>query len=127
MGWSWGEVMQRRVVVTGVGLVTPLSACRAGSWRRILAGESGVGTVRAFDADGLPSRVAAQVPRVGETDVCARRGLGAEEVFDAAEALEVSAAEAAKVRLSVRRIHAFAFARSPPPQGAGAGSRRQGL
>src|SRR5438876_1694817 len=53
----------RRVVVTGMGLVTPLGIGLEQVWRRLLAGESGIRAIQSFDVSDLPSRVAAQVPR----------------------------------------------------------------
>ncbi len=52
---------ERRVVVTGVGLVSPLAIGTDATWRALLAGESGVGPVTRFDASGFPSRIAAEV------------------------------------------------------------------
>lgn len=53
----------RRVVVTGVGLVTPLGAGRESTWTRLLEGRSGLGLIRHIDVDDLPSRIAGLVPR----------------------------------------------------------------
>src|SRR6202790_1364686 len=53
----------RRIVVTGMGLVTPLGIGLDQVWRRLLAGESGIGAIQSFDVSDLPSRVAGQVPR----------------------------------------------------------------
>src|SRR5271155_1191124 len=53
----------RRVVVTGMGLVTPLGIGLDQVWRRLLAGESGVGAIQSFHVSHLPSRGAGQVPR----------------------------------------------------------------
>jgi 3-oxoacyl-[acyl-carrier-protein] synthase II len=53
----------RRVVVTGLGMVTPLACGVDATWRRLLAGESGVGRVENFDVSDLPCKIAAQVPR----------------------------------------------------------------
>src|SRR5882672_815512 len=53
----------RRVVVTGMGLVTPLGIGLDQVWRRLLAGESGIGAIQSFDVSDLPARIAAQVPR----------------------------------------------------------------
>jgi 3-oxoacyl-[acyl-carrier-protein] synthase II len=52
----------RRVVVTGLGMVTPLACGVAATWRRLLAGESAVARVENFDVSDLPSQIAAQVP-----------------------------------------------------------------
>src|SRR5579872_6976614 len=53
----------KRVVVTGLGMVTPLACGVEATWRRLLAGESGVGRVENFDVSDLPCQIAAQVPR----------------------------------------------------------------
>ncbi len=53
----------RRVVVTGLGLVTPLGAGVDPVWRRLINGESGAGPIEQFDASNLPCRIAASVPR----------------------------------------------------------------
>ena len=56
----------RRVVVTGMGLVTPLGVGLERNWNSLLAGASGVRTIQSFDVSDLPVKIAAQVPR-GET------------------------------------------------------------
>lgn len=53
---------RRRVVVTGVGLVSPLGVGTEQTWRRLLAGDSGVGPITRFDATDYPSRIAGEVP-----------------------------------------------------------------
>ncbi len=55
--------MRKRVVVTGLGLVTPLADGVAASWERILAGQSGAGTISGFDPAGLITTYACEVPR----------------------------------------------------------------
>lgn len=52
---------KRRVVVTGIGLVTPLGTGKDKTWNNILKGESGVGPVTRFDASGFASQIAAEV------------------------------------------------------------------
>ena len=49
----------RRIVVTGMRLVTPLGIGLEQVWRRLLAGESGIRAIQSFDVSDLPSRVAA--------------------------------------------------------------------
>src|ERR687886_858758 len=51
----------RRVVVTGLGAVTPLGNTAPDTWRAALSGESGIDWIRAFDASDYPVRVAAEV------------------------------------------------------------------
>jgi 3-oxoacyl-[acyl-carrier-protein] synthase II len=53
----------RRVVVTGVGLVTPLGAGREANWERLIRGESGIRSIQTFDVSDLPAKIAGQVPR----------------------------------------------------------------
>jgi len=52
---------QRRVVVTGVGLVTPLGTGTRKSWQALLAGRGGVGPVSRFDASRHSTRIAAEI------------------------------------------------------------------
>jgi 3-oxoacyl-[acyl-carrier-protein] synthase II len=53
---------ERRVVVTGMGLVTPLGVGVQAVWDRILKSESGAGPIENFDVSDLPARIACQVP-----------------------------------------------------------------
>ncbi len=54
----------RRVVITGIGLVTPLAGNRDASWSRLIEGRSGAQKIDLFDTDDLPCKIAAQVPWV---------------------------------------------------------------
>jgi 3-oxoacyl-[acyl-carrier-protein] synthase II len=54
----------RRVVVTGLGLVTPLGWGVEATWANILAGRSGAGRITAFDATDYGCQIACEVPRV---------------------------------------------------------------
>ena len=58
----------RRVVVTGLGMVTPLACGVEATWRRLVAGESGASRVGNFDVSDLPCQIAAQVPRGSAPD-----------------------------------------------------------
>jgi 3-oxoacyl-[acyl-carrier-protein] synthase II len=53
----------RRVVVTGMGMVTPLGCGVETSWQRLIAGESGARKVDTFDVSDLPARIACMIPR----------------------------------------------------------------
>jgi 3-oxoacyl-[acyl-carrier-protein] synthase II len=58
----------RRVVITGLGLVTPLACGVAETWSRLLAGQSGARPITRFKADDLPARIACSVPRGDGSD-----------------------------------------------------------
>ncbi|MDG2294554.1 MAG: beta-ketoacyl-ACP synthase II [Paracoccaceae bacterium] len=52
----------RRVVITGLGLVTPLASGVDASWERLLAGQSGAGLITRFDADRVATKYACELP-----------------------------------------------------------------
>lgn len=58
----------RRVVVTGLGMVTPLGCGVEPTWTRLLAGASGAGPITSFDASDLPARIACNIPRGDGSD-----------------------------------------------------------
>ncbi|ADO42289.1 3-oxoacyl-(acyl-carrier-protein) synthase 2 [Ketogulonicigenium vulgare Y25] len=58
----------RRVVVTGLGLVTPLADGVEESWSRLLDGQSGAGPIKQFDASHLATTYACEVPLGDGTD-----------------------------------------------------------
>jgi 3-oxoacyl-[acyl-carrier-protein] synthase II len=68
----------RRVVVTGLGMVTPLACGVEPTWQRLLAGESGIRRVGTFEVADLPCKIAGQVPR----------GDGSNGTFDADQWME---------------------------------------
>jgi 3-oxoacyl-[acyl-carrier-protein] synthase II len=53
----------RRVVVTGLGMVTPLACGVEPTWRRLIAGESGIGRIEGFEVSDLACKIAGQIPR----------------------------------------------------------------
>ena len=58
----------RRVVITGLGLVTPLASGVEASWKRLLNGQSGAGLITRFDADRVATKYACEVPVGDGTD-----------------------------------------------------------
>src|SRR5690606_34818456 len=51
----------RRVVITGLGAVTPLGLTAADTWAALAAGRSGIGPITRFDAEGCAARIAGEV------------------------------------------------------------------
>ncbi len=53
----------KRVVVTGMGLITPLAAGLEKTWSKLISGESGINSIQSFDVTDLPVKIAGQIPR----------------------------------------------------------------
>ena len=58
----------RRVVITGLGMVSPLASGVEETWKRLLAGQSGARRIETFDVADLPCQIACTVPRGDGTD-----------------------------------------------------------
>jgi len=54
-------VTKRRVVVTGLGMLSPLGLNSEETWRRLLAGESGIGEITHFDSSNYSTCFAGQI------------------------------------------------------------------
>jgi 3-oxoacyl-[acyl-carrier-protein] synthase II len=65
--------LERRVVVTGIGLVTPLGIGVEDTWSALVAGKSGVGPITRFDASGYGTRIAAEVHGFNAEDFMAKK------------------------------------------------------
>lgn len=57
------EQGMRRVVITGIGAVTPMGDGADHSWSQILAGKSGAGPIESFEVEDLACKIACQIPR----------------------------------------------------------------
>ncbi len=55
-----------RVVVTGIGMVTPLAYKSSDTWKRLLEGHSGINKITSFNTDDLNVKIAGQIPTVEE-------------------------------------------------------------
>lgn len=56
----------RRVVVTGLGMLSPLACGVEETWTKLIAGQSGAGKIRHFDASALPCQIACEIPLEGD-------------------------------------------------------------
>lgn len=66
-------VPARRVVITGIGAISPLGLTASSTWEGLAAGRSGVGKISLFDAADYPVRIAAEVPGFEADTVFGRR------------------------------------------------------
>lgn len=100
--------MRRRVVVTGIGLVSPLGVGTAATWAGVSAGQSGIGPITSFDASRHSTRFAGEVPGfdplvwIDRKDVkkCARFvqfAIGATEMAMEQSGLRIDAGNAPRV------------------------------
>ncbi len=91
---------RRRVVITGIGLVTPFGEGIEAAWAALREGRSGVRRITRFDASGLPTRIAATVPEETWSALASRapdwvdRGRVALLAVSAADAAVADAGEA---------------------------------
>jgi len=65
----------RRVAVTGLGAITPVGNDARSTWNAAVAGESGIDWIRAFDPEGLPVRIAAEVKDFDPTGLAGPKDL----------------------------------------------------
>ncbi len=66
---------KRRVVITGIGAVTPVGFGASGLWAGVLANRSGIGEITSFDASGFRTRVAGEVRGFNASDHVSRKNL----------------------------------------------------
>src|SRR3954470_5365969 len=71
----------RRVVVTGVGLVSPLAIGTQANWEAILAGKSGIGPITRFDASLYSARIAGEVKGFGPLQFLDKKDVKKMDVF----------------------------------------------
>ncbi len=93
--------LNRRVVVTGLGAITPLGNSVEESWEGALAGKSGLGPITRFDAHGLPVRIAGEVKGFRAEDWMDRKDVKKMDLFiHYSVAASFSAIEDAKLKIT---------------------------
>ncbi len=102
----------RRVVVTGIGLVSPLGTGVEKNWTAVTSGQSGLGPITRFDASGLPTQIAGEVKdfnaedyidkkEIKKMDLFIQYGLAAAEMALNDSGLEITEANAERVGVLV--------------------------
>jgi 3-oxoacyl-[acyl-carrier-protein] synthase II len=69
------------VVVTGIGIISPIGSGTEDFWRGLIEGRSGAGPIKSFDASDLPVRIAAEIPEFDPTDYLSPREVGRTDRF----------------------------------------------
>ena len=65
--------MKNRIVITGVGVVSPLGITRDETWQNLLSGKSGIDQISSFDSDGFATTIAAEVKDFHPTSYVSRK------------------------------------------------------
>jgi 3-oxoacyl-[acyl-carrier-protein] synthase II len=73
--------MDRRVVITGVGMVSPLGVGNGENWQALLQGRSGIGPITRFDASDYPCRIAGEVKGFNPEDWVSKKDVKKMDLF----------------------------------------------
>ena len=73
--------MKRRVVVTGIGVISPLGTGIEKNWKRILEGRSGIRRITKFDATNFPVQIAGEVPDFNPDDFIEKKEIKKMDTF----------------------------------------------
>jgi 3-oxoacyl-[acyl-carrier-protein] synthase II len=99
---------RREVVITGIGLVTPIGIGVEAMWESLMTGKSGVGELTHFDASNLPVHIASQVDDFDAADHMDKREVGRNDRFThmavAAARMAVEHADAGSIDAPAERI-----------------------
>ena len=109
-----GEKTTRRIVVTGVGLVTPLGTGVEKTWSAICAGQSGIGRITRFDPTGYDAQIAGEVKDFDPTRYIEKKEIKKMDTF--IHYAVGAALMAVDDRVRRRRPQVEAIAGSVPPQ-----------
>src|ERR1700719_5117806 len=75
------QILDRRVVVTGLGLVTPLATGVEKNWDALMAGRSGIAPITGFDVSDFPVKIAGEVKDFNPEDWIDKRDIKKMDLF----------------------------------------------
>ena len=75
------QILERRVVVTGLGLVTPLGTGVEKNWEALMAGRSGIAPITGFDVSDFPVKIAGEVKDFNPEDWIDKRDVKKMDLF----------------------------------------------
>jgi 3-oxoacyl-[acyl-carrier-protein] synthase II len=100
------EALVKRVVITGVGLVTPLAIGTDETWSALCAGKSGIGEITRFDTSAYQTRIAAEVKGFRPEEFLPKKEANRTERFIAyAVAATRFAVESSRLRIDAKNAH----------------------
>ena len=73
--------MERRVVITGVGLVSPLGVGTRENWEALVAGRCGIGLITRFDTSDYPAKIAGEVKGFNPADYSPQKEIKKSDIF----------------------------------------------
>jgi 3-oxoacyl-[acyl-carrier-protein] synthase II len=73
--------LSRRVVITGIGMISPLGIGNAENWKSLIEGRSGIITITRFDLTDYPSRIAGEVKNFNPTDFVSKKDVKKMDLF----------------------------------------------
>jgi 3-oxoacyl-[acyl-carrier-protein] synthase II len=97
--------LSRRVVVTGIGLVSPLGIGAAANWEALMAGRSGVGRITKFDVKGFAAQIAGEVKGFDPLQYVEKKDIKKMDVF---VQYAIAASESAMVDAKLQISHDLA-------------------
>src|SRR3984957_11825131 len=75
------QILERRVVVTGLGLISPLGTGVEKNWEALMAGRSGIVPITRFDTTDFPTKIAGEIPDFNPLDWIEKKDVRKMDLF----------------------------------------------